>query len=52
VIAYAWSEPHATAVEPLGEIEPPAPADASTEYGPFALNVAAIVWVPWTLVNV
>jgi hypothetical protein len=43
---------HATDTAPFGTIVPPVPADASIVYGPFRLNVAAIVCVPWTLTKV
>jgi hypothetical protein len=46
-----WFEPQPTATGPLGEIEPPAPADAFT-VNVFRMNDAAIVWSFWTLVKV
>ena len=40
-----WDAPHAITTEPSGEIEPPAPADAETLYGPSATNVASIGYI-------
>jgi hypothetical protein len=47
----AWSEPQFTGTLPVGEIEPPEPADATIVYV-FSEKLAAIVWLACTFVNV
>ena len=46
-----WLFPQFTETFPLGEIEPPEPAEAEIVYGPSATKVAAIVWFAVTFVN-
>src|SRR6185369_1073693 len=51
VMVNAWSEPQPGLTVPDGVIVPPVPAVATMLVLP-PPNVAAIVWLPWTCVNV
>jgi hypothetical protein len=53
VIVNVWLAPELTVTEPVGEIVPPAPADAAiVNVVVLAANEAAMVWFAVTLLNV
>ena len=51
-MANVWFAASGTITVPLGEIDPPAPADATMMWPALAAKLASIVWLAPTLANV